>query len=193
MIECVFGLGNPGIVYEGTRHNAGFMAVEKFTEKFSGSWRKRWWRNYSYCEIKNPLNILCCKPETYMNLSGNAFRSVKRKEKITDDSFLIVYDDIHLPLGKIRFRESGSAGGHNGLQSIIDVAGTEKIPRLRIGIGKGDCGRIEHVLGRFSPGEKAAVDEIIDAAAKSIELLLLSDRSSAVSKINSFELGTKLT
>ena len=193
MIKCVIGLGNPGIQYENTRHNIGFMALDKFVDSFHGKWRKRWWRNYKSCELKNPVNVFCCKPETYMNLSGNAFGSVKKKEKITDQNFLIVYDDVHLPLGKIRFRESGSAGGHNGLQSIINMAGSEKIPRLRIGIGNGKGGRVEHVLGPFADEEKAAVTEMINTAAKFIELLLLSERSSAVSKINSFELGKNLT
>ncbi len=193
MIKCVIGLGNPGIQYENTRHNIGFMALEKFADFFHGKWRKRWWRNYKSCEIKNPVKIFCCKPETYMNLSGNAFVSVKKKEKIIDENFLIVYDDVHLPLGKIRFRESGSSGGHNGLQSIINMAESEEIPRLRIGIGNGKGGRVEHVLGSFAEEEKAVVSEMINAAAKSIELLLLTDRSSAVSKINSFELGKNLT
>ena len=164
------------------------MALEKFVDSFYGKWRKKWWRNYKICELKKPVNVFCCKPETYMNRSGNAFASVKKKEKIADQNFLIVYDDVHLPLGKIRFREKGSAGGHNGLQSIINVAGTEKIPRLRIGIGNGEGGRVEHVLGTFADEEKAVVTEMINTAAKFIELLLLSERSSAVNKINSFEL-----
>ena len=180
VIKCVFGLGNPGAVYEVKRHNAGFMAVDKFVETFHGKWRKGWWRNYWSCKIETPVNALCCKPETYMNLSGNAFISVKKKEKLTDENFLVVYDDVHLPLDKIRFRENGSSGGHNGMQSIINMAGTENIPRLRLGIGNGKGGRIEHVLSPFTDGEKAAVIEMINAAVESIELLLLSDRSSAV-------------
>jgi len=189
VIKCIIGLGNPGVQYEPTRHNIGFMVLEKFAFFFHGNWRKRWWRNYKSCELKNPVNVFCCKPETYMNLSGNAFISVKKKKKIADDNFLIIYDDVHLPLGKLRFREGGSAGGHNGLQSIIDMAGTENIPRLRIGIGNGKGNRIEHVLGRFEEKEQAVVEEVINVAARSIELLILTERSSAVSKINSFELG----
>ncbi len=193
MIKCVFGLGNLGPDYEATRHNAGFMAINKFVKTFHGKWRKRWWRNYWSCKIDTPVNALFCKPDTYMNLSGKAFVSVKKRKNFTDESFLVVYDDVHLPLGKIRFREKGSSGGHNGLQSIINMTGTENIPRLRLGIGQGEGGRVEHVLSPFMEEEAAAVIEMIDAAAKSIELLLLSDRSSAVNKINSFELGKKLT
>jgi len=193
VIKCIIGLGNPGVQYEETRHNIGFMALERFADSFHGKWRKRWWRNYKSCELKKPVNVFCCKPETYMNLSGNAFVSVKKKEKITNQNFLIVYDDVHLPLGKIRFREGGSAGGHNGLQSIIDMAEDEKIPRLRIGIGNGNGRRVEHVLGTFADEEKVVAKEMVNTAAKFIELLLLSERSSAVSKINSFELGKNLT
>ena len=193
MIKCVIGLGNPGIQYKNTRHNIGFMVLEKFVDSFKGKWRKSWWSNYKSCELKSPVNLFCCKPETYMNLSGNAFVSIKKKKKINNENFLVVYDDVNLPLGKIRFRESGSAGGHNGLQSIIDKAGTKKIPRLRIGIGTGKSNRVEHVLGAFTDEEKPVVTEMIKTAAKSIELLLLSEKSSAVRKINSFELGKILT
>ncbi len=179
MIKCVFGLGNPEPDYEATRHNAGFMVLNKFVEKFNGKWKKRWWRNYWNCKIGEPVNVLCCKPDTYMNLSGKAFVSVKKKEKLDEKNFLVVFDDVNLPLGKIRFREKGSSGGHNGLQSIIDMVGTENIPRLKLGIGDRKGGRVEHVLSPFEKDEEAAVTEMINAAAESIEQLLLSDRSSA--------------
>jgi len=164
--RLIVGLGNPGREYEQTRHNVGFMVLDKLAARSGTAWRteKKWKAHVADCG-----GVVCCKPTSYMNLSGNPVNGVAHFYKVPPSEMLIVFDDLALPLGKLRFRPDGSAGGHNGMQSIIDQLGTREIPRLRIGIGETTGSMVSHVLGRFGAEElpelEAALDRAVDAIA----------------------------
>lgn len=167
MITCVVGLGNPGGRYVGTRHNLGFEVADMYAAQHAAQWQWRLWRPYWHAETTD--GILVVKPATFMNNSGNAVAAVHRRWGCLPENFLIVYDDVHLPVGQLRARRSGSDGGHNGLSSIIRTLGTEKIPRLRIGIGDDPHDRIRHVLGRFQTEELPVMHTACAAAATAID------------------------
>jgi len=164
--RLIVGLGNPGREYEGTRHNVGFMVLEKLAARSGASWRKekQWKAEVAACE-----GVVFCKPTSFMNLSGKPVSAVAHFYKADPAQTLIVYDDLALPLGKLRLRPEGSAGGHNGMQSVIEHLGTPEVPRLRIGIGGASGGMVSHVLGRFTAAEQpeleAALDRAVDAIA----------------------------
>ena len=186
MIRCVIGLGNPGPEYENTRHNIGFRVVDLLINDIAGKWKKRWWQNYWFAECESHNGLICCKPATYMNLSGKAVYKIIRKFKLKTDELLIVFDDVHLPLGKLRVRTGGSSGGQNGLKSIINYLGTNEIPRLRIGIGDGNGNRIEHVLGNFEKNELETVEVMTRKAVEAINLLTSNAWDKAIQQINTF-------
>lgn len=165
----IFGLGNIGPEYSNTRHNAGFMVVDRMAAEAGAEWNsKRYaWR----AEVKHKgRNFILLKPTTYMNLSGKAVRYWMNKEKVESDRILVVVDDIALPVGVLRMRARGGDGGHNGLISIIEQLGTLAFPRLRIGIGDEyhQGYQVDYVLGEFSEEEK----KILDTALKrSLEMI----------------------
>jgi PTH1 family peptidyl-tRNA hydrolase len=165
--QLIVGLGNPGREYVETRHNVGFMIVDRLAAKARAEWRseKRW-----QTELARAGESWLCKPQTFMNLSGQAVTKITAFYKIPAEAVLVVLDDLALPLGKLRFRSSGSAGGHNGLQSVIDHLGTSAIPRLRVGIGEGQShGAVDHVLGRFQPEEGDALNEMLNRGVAAVE------------------------
>jgi peptidyl-tRNA hydrolase, PTH1 family len=164
--RLVAGLGNPGREYAGTRHNVGFMIVDRLAADAGAAFRleKAW-----QLEAARAGDCFLCKPLTYMNASGEAVGALSQFYKIPPAETLIVLDDMALPLGKLRLRASGSAGGHNGLQSILDHLGTQSVPRLRVGIGAAEPGAaIGHVLGKFSPQEREAVEAAIARAIDAV-------------------------
>lgn len=164
----IVGLGNPGKEYENTRHNLGFLVVRAFADHHNWTFKKE--RDFkgelargAYGEQKVTLLL----PTTYMNLSGDSVRKVCDFYKIALEDLIIVTDDIALPFGVLRFRERGSAGGHNGLKSIESQLGTQEYPRLRVGIGDREHGLLEdYVLSTFSKDEKEKLPEVIDQAAE---------------------------
>jgi peptidyl-tRNA hydrolase, PTH1 family len=161
------GLGNPGREYTDTRHNVGFMILDRLATSAHAEWRteRRW-----QAQLARVGEAWLCKPLTYMNLSGQAAASASGFYKIPRDRMLVILDDMALPLGKLRLRPSGSAGGHNGLQSILDHFGGPEVARLRVGIGPAGPGEaVGHVLGRFSPEEKPVLDAAIDRAIAAID------------------------
>ncbi len=186
MIRCVVGLGNPGPEYENTRHNIGFRVVDLLINHNAVKWKKRWWQNYWLAQCEAPIKFICCKPATYMNLSGKAIYKIVKKYRLNSNELLVVYDDVHLPLGKLRVRAAGSSGGHNGLQSIINYLGTNEIPRLRLGIGEGNENRIEHVLGNFENKETESVEKMTKKAIEAIDLLISKPWDKAIQQINTF-------
>lgn len=173
-MKLVVGLGNPGKEYEKTRHNVGFMVLDKvaeklkvydFKEKFSGLLGEA---NYK------GEKVLLLKPQTYMNLSGNSIVQVINFYKLNvEEDLIVVYDDMALPLGKLRMREKGSAGGHNGIKSIIAHLGDEFL-RIKCGIGKSKNDTIDFVLGQFDKVEQEAVDQMIKSASNCV-LDMVSD------------------
>jgi len=184
VIKCVVGLGNPGPEYEKTRHNIGFLVTDLLINPTGAKWKKHWWQNYRLAYNEEPYKFICCKPDTYMNLSGKAVYKIVKKFRLNTDELLIVYDDTDLPLGKLRVRAGGSSGGHNGLQSIINYLATNNIPRLRIGIGNGNCGKIGHVLGNFENDEIETVEQMTEKAIEAINLLFSNPWDRAVQQIN---------
>ena len=162
-------LGNPGLRYEGTRHNAGFMTADALARKKNISInRSRFQALTASCPIGD-TTVLLMKPQTYMNLSGEAVGQAARFYKIPADHVLVVSDDITLPIGAMRIRTKGSAGGHNGLKNIISVLGTEEFPRIRLGVGtppQPDYDTVDWVLSVFR--DQDAVD-MADAAARAAD------------------------
>ena len=152
-ISVVVGLGNPGRQYENTRHNAGFMVLDRLALLAGVPFEsKPKWQSHV---AKLPgSGILLVKPQCFMNLSGRPVRQIAAFHKWTPEQILVVYDDVALPLGKLRFREKGSAGGHNGIKSMIEHLGGDAFPRLKVGIGGSEPGNMTgHVLGTFREEE----------------------------------------
>jgi peptidyl-tRNA hydrolase, PTH1 family len=187
--QLIVGLGNPGNKYAQTRHNIGFDLLDSLAKRWQISFsdRKQFQGIYGEGFGSNNAKIRLLKPQTFMNLSGQSVRATIDWFKLPPESVLVVYDDLDLPLGKIRLRLSGSAGGHNGMKSIISHLGTQDFPRVRIGIGKssGEKDTISHVLGKFSESEKPIVDEAIDLVNDSIEMILKQGVEKAMSLYNS--------
>ena len=183
----VVGLGNPGAKYEHTRHNMGFLTVDLLAEQAGVKLNK--------VKFKSAYNIipfagakcLVMKPQTYMNLSGEAVREAAAFYKIPPERVLVVCDDISLPVGKLRLRRHGSAGGHNGLKSIIGQLHSDQFPRLKIGVGAKphpDYDLANWVLGHFSPEDAKIMDETADRACDAIECLLAQGMDRAMAKFN---------
>lgn len=172
--QVIIGLGNPEAKYDKTRHNIGFEVLDYLADKWHFSWQKNNKFNAFFSEGITPNNhkLKLLKPLTYMNLSGQSVRSVLDWYKLPTASILVVYDDMDLPIGKIRMRLSGSAGGHNGIKSIISHVGGQNFPRLRIGIDKSDGKKdtISHVLGKFSPSETELLTDVFHLTKEAIEL-----------------------
>jgi peptidyl-tRNA hydrolase, PTH1 family len=187
--QLIVGLGNPGTKYDRTRHNVGFDLVDSLAKRWqiSLSDRKQFQGIYGEGFGSHNAKIRLLKPQTFMNLSGQSVRATIDWFKLPPASVLVVYDDLDLPLGKIRLRLSGSAGGHNGMKSIISHLGTQDFPRVRIGIGKsaGEKDTISHVLGKFSVIETPIVSEVIQLVNDSIELSLKKGIEQAMSLYNS--------
>ena len=193
--ECrlIVGLGNPGSEYEGTRHNAGFAAVESFLgrmpkgfEKTRGHHSVLWTGRYA------GKALIIQEPLTYMNLSGDAVASLARAENIRPEEILVVYDDMDLPLGRMRMRPSGGSGGHNGMKSIIDSLGSESFPRLRIGIGRrpgGKAGTKDYVLSAFEGSDKELFVEVLKVSADAMTLALRRGVQAAMNAFNAKDLA----
>ncbi|MBF2056835.1 MAG: aminoacyl-tRNA hydrolase [Cyanobacterium sp. T60_A2020_053] len=174
--DLIVGLGNPEPKYDHTRHNIGFAVVDYLADKWGFTWQKNNKFNALFTEgfAPNRKKVRLVKPFTYMNNSGQSVRAVLDWYKLTPETLLVVYDDMDLPLGKIRLRLSGSAGGHNGMKSIISHVGGQKFPRCRIGIGKSGekQATIGHVLGRFSSEETPVINDLMVVVRGALELSL---------------------
>ena len=164
-MKIVVGLGNPGREYAGTRHNLGFMVVDALFTQLAGSPLRARFRSELAEAIDAGEKVIFVKPQTYMNLSGTAVREVAHWFRVAPEEILILLDDLDLPFGAVRLRPSGSAGGHNGLGSIIEQLGTSEIPRLRLGIGRSQATARAQVLSRFSPDEATELPELIQRAS----------------------------
>lgn len=183
----VVGLGNPGKQYEETRHNVGWMVLDRLAER--AGWSGRVKAREAAAVVRGRyagLDLVLVKPTTYMNLSGVAVRKVLARERAPLAELLVVVDDFALPLGRLRLREQGSAGGHNGLRSIIGELGNQKFARLRVGIGEPSRGAVDHVLSRFRNDERALLDEVLDAAASAVEDWAREGAARAASRWNAW-------
>jgi PTH1 family peptidyl-tRNA hydrolase len=188
-VKLVVGLGNPGRQYEDTRHNIGWMVLDRVADRAGKAGRGRERDASSVLEIRSGgLEIVLAKPQTYMNDSGRAVRRLMQSYHVPITDVLVVADDFALPFGKLRFREAGSHGGHNGLRSIIADLGSEKFSRLRIGIGEPGRGAVDHVLSRFAEDERARMPILLDASAEAVEAWARQGTSKAANRFNSWEL-----
>jgi PTH1 family peptidyl-tRNA hydrolase len=183
----IVGLGNPGAKYASQRHNVGFMAIDRLAARYGVAVDRP--RNNALVgegEVAGRRALLV-KPQTFMNVSGEAVGPLLKRNGAPPADLLVVYDDLDLPLGKLRLREKGSAGGHNGMKSIIQAIGSDAFPRVRIGIGRPEAeGRtaIEHVLGRFLPDEQDTLDSVLDRAVQAIECFLEEGIQPAMNRYN---------
>lgn len=166
---CIVGLGNPGKQYQTTRHNAGFLVIDRLAETYGVAINQRDFQSRCGLWLYSGQKILLLKPQTFMNLSGEAVRAAVNFYKIPRERLLVIYDEMDLPLGSLRFRPNGSAGGHRGMGSIIEALGDQSIPRLRVGIGRPGSERpavVDYVLTPFSTQERSVLDPMLDMAAK---------------------------
>lgn len=184
-MKLVVGLGNPGSRYADTRHNIGFMLLDRLAGRHRVAMAKRQCSALiGFGEMAGD-RLCLAKPQTYMNLSGDAVSCLVRYYKVPLSGLLVVYDERDLPLGKLRLRETGSAGGHRGMESIISVLGTQQFPRLRIGIGRpSELDAVDHVLGRFSRDESAALEETLSRAMEAVEVALKDGFARAMNDYN---------
>jgi len=183
-IRLVAGLGNPGSEYEKTRHNIGFELVDLIAAGRKLKWAKE--HKFRAKIALDGSSLILAKPLTFMNLSGNAVSRLIRHYKLLPSQILIVYDDIALPIGTLRFRANGSAGGHNGIKSLIEYLGTEDFPRLRIGIGAppGNEPLTDHVLGRFGQEEWSEMEKVLAIAVDGVNCALSAGLDSAMNQYN---------
>jgi PTH1 family peptidyl-tRNA hydrolase len=188
-VKLVVGLGNPGRKYDGTRHNVGFEVLDLMADRHHLEWVSapadaliaRW----------RAASVLVTKPLTFMNLSGHAVGELMRFYKVEREDILVIVDDANLDLGRLRARPSGSAGGHNGLKSIIGALGSEDFARLRVGVGRGDARRdlADHVLAKFDPQEREDVAEAVGRAADAAELFVSEGIGPVMNRFNRKEDG----
>lgn len=186
-VYLIAGLGNPGVEYAHTRHNAGFILVDMLAKRWGATWRRSSRLNSQLARARyNTKRVVLCKPETFMNASGQAIKAAVEYFKVPLDSLVVVVDDADLPLGRLRLRPGGSSGGHHGLESVITQLGTRQFPRLRIGIGRHRGSReiTDYVLGRFSCEETVLLEKVLLVACLQLECWLDSGIDKAMSKFN---------
>ncbi len=185
-ISLIVGLGNPGLEYENSRHNVGFDLTSAFMKSLTVSFSKKEKYNSVYWEGRfKGRNLLVQHPRTFMNLSGKAVAALAGKKEILPSEIIVVYDDMDLPLGKIRIRKSGSSAGHRGVESLIEYLGTSKFSRLRIGIGQARAGAVDHVLSKFEADERLILDEVFKAGIDALTLSLTRGVGYAMNSFNS--------
>jgi peptidyl-tRNA hydrolase, PTH1 family len=184
-MKVVIGLGNPGRKYAKTRHNVGFMVIDKFMKKYNVSHAKKYCNSLiSECIIEGEKTLFV-KPQTFMNASGRPIKEIVGRYDCKLDDILVISDDINLPLGKIRVREKGSSGGHNGLKSVSDHLNTTCFSRLRIGIG--NCfseDKKDFVLSRFAKGESSTIEDALEKAIKAINIWVATGINDCMSMFN---------
>jgi PTH1 family peptidyl-tRNA hydrolase len=185
-IRLVAGLGNPGLEYDQTRHNIGFLVLDQLAAQLGSTWERS--NKWDALSAKSAETVLV-KPMSFMNRSGYPLFAIAQFFKIEPQEILVVLDDFALPLGRLRLRSDGGSGGHNGLESIIAQFGTEEIPRLRIGIGTAPShGSVDYVLGRFFDEEKPLVGSTVDRAAEAVKCAIDNGLVSAMNTFNKQEL-----
>lgn len=185
----IVGLGNPGATYANTRHNIGFMAVDEVARRLGvDSWKTKDRARQAHVRARD---VILVEPQSFMNESGIPTRLVASWYRIPPERILVVYDELDLPFGRLRIRESGSSAGHNGMKSIIMYFGTA-IPRLRIGIGRGHDGdAIDRVLGGFTPAEREALPRVVEAGAEACLQWLDHGLTVAANFANAWRLESK--
>jgi PTH1 family peptidyl-tRNA hydrolase len=186
-VKLIVGLGNPGIEYQFTPHNIGFLLVDRIASQCGVLIDNRHCKALTARARIGNEEVLLAKPETYMNLSGMSVLELVRKYEVDPQKdLLVVYDELDLPLGTIRIRERGSSAGHNGMQSIIDALGTEEILRMRLGIAPDHPVKdgARYVLAAFKKSQLVPLDELLDQAAGAVSVILNEGRAAAMNRFN---------
>ncbi len=183
-MKLVVGLGNPGLQYRDTRHNVGFWVVDELARRWnlSDAWRTR----DEAMIVKQPGGSVLVKPLTFMNLSGFAVSRLRQFFQVDPADIFVIVDEVALPVGRLRARPKGSAGGHNGLKSLIEQLGTNEFPRLRLGVGRGDARRdlADHVLSKFDPAERDTILAATLRAADASEMFISDGIESVMNTFN---------
>lgn len=185
-MHIVAGLGNPGREYVHTRHNAGFLVVDNLADRYKIDINKTKFKGLCGEGLIGIEKTVILKPQTYMNLSGESILDAIQFYKINLDNLIIVYDDINMPLGRIRIRPSGSDGGHNGMKSIIYLLGNNCFPRVRIGIGAPRSNMVSHVIGRFSEDEKKIINDVLIVASDAVSAIVEKGVQAAMNLYNCY-------
>ena len=184
----IVGLGNPGREYENTRHNVGFQVLDLIADRYKISLSRIKFKSVYGEGSINGEKVILAKPQTYMNASGESVAEITRFYKIPNDRIIVVYDDMSLEVGRLRIRPKGSAGGHNGIKSIIAHLSSEEFPRIKVGIGKPEGGWICHVMGKFSKEEEEKLEETYKTVLLAIETIIAKGTAEAMNRYNSFKI-----
>ena len=187
-MKIVVGLGNPGAQYANTPHSVGFEAVDAIAASVGATWEEK--RQFKCLWAKGMfagLPVILCKPQTYMNLSGESVAPLVRYSNATAAELLVIQDDIDLPVGRMRVRKNGSCGGHNGIRNIIERLGTPDFARLKLGVGKDKSDVIAHVLGKFDPTTRKTMDLVVAEAVKASAAILRDGPDRAMNAYNGFD------
>ena len=186
-MKLIVGLGNPGIEYQFTPHNLGFLTIDRIADDCGVEVRNRRCRALTARAVIEEQQVLLAKPETYMNLSGLSVRELVAKHELDPAGDLIlIYDELDLPLGTIRIRQRGSSAGHNGMESVIGALGTQEFLRIRLGIGpdRKISDSVKYVLTPFRKRELKKVDEVLDSAAEAVKVILREGPAAAMNRFN---------
>lgn len=186
-MKAIVGLGNPGSQYAGTRHNIGFMVVDRIATLYRAPTPKSRFKSLVTEVMIGDEKVVLLRPQTYMNASGDAVCLMGSWYKLYADEILVVLDELDLAFGTLRLRERGSAGGHNGLTSVIQQLGTTEFPRLRVGIGRGRSSATAQVLSKFSPDEQRELPQVIERAVDACGIWVSDGAVAAMNKINAIE------
>lgn len=187
MMKLIVGLGNPGKEYASTRHNIGFMVIDQLSQELNIKVDKIKFKSVIGEGFINTEKVVLAKPQTFMNLSGQAVLDMVQWYKLSPEDILVIYDDLDIPGGKLRLRMKGSAGGHNGMKSIIYLVQSEDIPRLRVGIGRPQNQKMQtadYVLGRFSNEETVTMAEAVEKASKAVITIIDNGVEKAMNEVN---------
>jgi PTH1 family peptidyl-tRNA hydrolase len=189
----VVGLGNPGKKYENTRHNAGFMVVDKIARDFNITFDKAKFDAVFGRGLIDNVDVILAKPMAFMNRSGPPLHKLAHYFRISGEDMLVIHDDIDLAFGRIKIKEKGGHGGHNGLRSIVDAFGGGEFARLRLGVGRSAAGEsvTDHVLGKFSPEKAETLSRIISGARDAVVEILCSGTKAGMNLFNGKDLATE--
>ncbi len=183
----IVGLGNPGKEYDNTRHNIGFETIDYISNKYNIEINRKKFKGVCGEGFINNTKVILLKPSTYMNLSGESVAEAVKFYKLKKEEVIIIYDDISLEVGRLRIREKGSAGGHNGIKSIISHLASDVFPRIKIGVGQPKGGLVSHVLGKFNKEEIEVLKEVVEAASVGVETIIKDSAKEAMNKLNGFK------
>jgi len=184
-VKLIVGLGNPGPRYVRNRHNVGYQCVKRMAQRYGLTSGKVMFKAYLTSGQIAGVKVILARPLTFMNLSGQAVRPLLHWYRIDLSDLLVIYDDLDLPLGRIRLRKKGGAGGHRGVRSVIETLGTQAFPRLRIGIGRPVRGDPrDYVLSDFTPDELAVMEDAYQKAVAAIELFITEGIDAAMNRFN---------